>query len=61
MLILAILDNYDCIWTPIVTIKSEYSRVDLLTVHKVSLQYVISCFLVSPQQGLYALMIQYEI
>ena len=29
--------------------------------HKVSLQYIINMFLDSPQQGLYACMIQYDI
>ena len=47
-----ILDKYDCIWTPILTIKSEYSRFSLLTFHKVSLRYVISVFLDSPQKGI---------
>ena len=41
--------------------KSEYSRFSLLTFHKVSLQYVINCFLDSAQQGRYACMIQNEI
>ena len=41
-----ILDKYiyDCIWVPILPIKSECSSFGRFTCHKVSLQYVINCF-----------------